>query len=225
MHDPLRDEGKGVPGKFVELEEVITFDPAENLYRESRNMMEAPAPSFRVWRSRDCVVLGRFLNAGEEVYLDRSERLGVPVLKRPSGGGAVFHDLGNINYSLYLLEEHLPAFGVEASLRTLSFPVTRLLDEMGVSWRWMPPNDIYVEEGKISGSAQARSRGRVLHHGTLLARSDLDKLRHLLKEGGRSRVAPVANLLDGLPGVSVEDIEAMLKAVIRSQDVTDLTRQ
>jgi len=220
MLDKLLIEGNSVPGRFMALEEEVTFEPAENLRRESRNMLYAPAPSFRVWRNRDCVVLGRFLDAGEEVYLDRAERLGVPVLKRPSGGGAVFHDLGNINYSLYLSGEDLPVFVLEESLRGLSFPVTRLLDGKGVPWEWVPPNSIYVEGGKISGSAQARTGGRVLHHGTLLVHSDLDRLRYLLKEGGRSRTAPVANLLDILPGVDVEDVESLLEAAIRSVDVS-----
>lgn len=201
------------------LEEEATFDPGENLSRELHYIRHTGAPSLRVWRNSDCVVLGRFLDAAEEVHLDRAARLGVPVLKRPSGGGAVFHDLGNVNYSFYLEEGSLPVFGLEASLRALSFPVIHVLDEMGVPWEWAAPNSIYVMGRKVSGSAQARSGGRVLHHGTLLVQTDLDRLRCLLKEGGRSRTAPVVNLGDIVPGTHVEDVMSAMKVSVRAGDI------
>lgn len=195
-----------IPGGLSRLREEATFDPVENLRRESLYMRRVDYPSLRVWRNSDCVVLGRFLKAGEEVHLDRAAPLHIPVLKRPSGGGAVFHDLGNINYSLYLREEALPGFDVEMSLRELSFPVINVLNELGVPWEWVPPNSICVGGKKVSGSAQARSRGRILHHGTLLVETDLDRLRYLLKEGGKSKTSPVVNLADIVQGITVEEV-------------------
>lgn len=212
--DPERIWPAGIAGELSLLHEVATFDPMENLRRDELYMREMDSPTLRVWRNSDCVVLGRFLKAEEEVYLERAARLDVPVLKRTSGGGAVFHDLGNINYSLYMRQEALPGFDLEMSLRKLSFPVIRVLAEMGVHWEWVPPNSIYVRGRKVSGSAQVRSRGRVLHHGTLLVDTDLDRLRHLLKEGGRSRTAPVANLVDIVPGIGIGDIVEAFEASI-----------
>ncbi len=179
-------------------------------------MRNVNGPSFRIWRNSDCVVLGRFLKPEEEVHLGEAKRLGVPVLKRVSGGGAVFHDPGNLNYSLYLEEANLPACDVEESLRLLSFPVTRLLQSLGLPWEWVEPNSIYVSGRKISGSAQARSRGRILHHGTLLVNTDLEKMERLLKKGGRSRVAPVENLAGMKPGIAIEQVEAELAAYTRT---------
>ena len=202
-------------GRYVGLVEEPTLDPAENLRREAEYMRQAPTPSFRVWRNSDCVVLGRFLRAEDEVRLQEAERLGVPVFKRVSGGGAVFHDPGNLNYSLYLEEGQLPAFGVEASLRALSFPVTRLLDSLGLPWEWVAPNSVYVAGRKVSGSAQARSRGRVLHHGTLLVDTDLEKMWRLLKGGGRSRLAPVVNLSEIVPGIEVPQVEKAVRECIK----------
>ncbi|MHB8896902.1 MAG: lipoate--protein ligase family protein, partial [Candidatus Geothermincolia bacterium] len=126
------------------IAERPTFDPALNLERESAYMNAVETPAFRVWRSTDSVVLGRFLDPAAEVQLARARKLGVPVLKRMSGGGAVFHDLGNVNYSIYLRRDRVPGSSVEESLRLLSFPVTRLLDSLGVRWSWNPPNNIYV---------------------------------------------------------------------------------
>jgi lipoate-protein ligase A len=209
---------EGIAGEFSLLREETTFDPVQNLERESRFMREADSPLLRIWRNSDCVVLGRFLKAGEEVHLDRAAHLDVPVLKRPSGGGAVFCDLGNVNYSLYLREKALPGFDVEMGLRLLSFPVIHVLEKMGIPWEWVPPNSIYVMGRKVSGSAQARSGGRVLHHGTLLVASDLDRLRYLLKEGGRSRTAPVINLGDIVPDISIEEVMMAFESSILARD-------
>jgi lipoate---protein ligase len=197
----------------VELElirEEKTLDPALNLERDALYWRETGGNRARVWRNGSCVVLGRFLKPEAEVYLAEAERMGIPVLKRASGGGAVFQDLGNLSYSLYLDLEGMHFQGIRDSLRVLSYPVTSLLDALHVPWRWVPPNNIYVEGRKISGSAQARRRGRLLHHGTLLVSCDLDTMRALLKPGGRSIIAPVINLAEVAPGIGVETLERML---------------
>ncbi len=101
-------------------------------------------------------------------------------------------------------------------MRLLSFPVTELLDSLGIGWSWEPPNNIYVQGAKISGSAQARSGGRLLHHGTLLVSTDLEKMRRLLKPGGRSRIAPVVNLSELASGITPGDAAVMLADIMAS---------
>lgn len=194
--------------------EPVTFDPAINLDKEALYLNGVESPSFRVWRSTDSIVLGRFLNAADEVYLARAEELKVPVLQRPSGGGAVFHDLGNVNYSIYLPRGNVPASRIEETLRVLSFPITSLLDSLEVPWSWVPPNNIYVLGKKISGSAQARCRNGLLHHGTLLVTTDLEKMNQLLKPEGKSSNAPVINLRDVVSNVYVEEAEALLIGIL-----------
>jgi len=204
--------------RIPELEmiaEESTFSPEENLRRESRYWKTLERPSARAWRNEACVVLGRFLDAGEETYPRRAEACVIPILWRPSGGGAVFHDPGNINYSIYLQHEGLRS-KAEDSLRSLSFPVTALLDNLGVPWEWVPPNNVYVRGKKISGSAQARSRGRLLHHGTLLVDCDLEMMSWLLKAGGRSRTAPVINLKELSPRLTPEEITSMLWRIMET---------
>ncbi|MBN2028013.1 MAG: lipoate--protein ligase family protein [Actinobacteria bacterium] len=200
--------------KLALIEEERTFEPALNLARDAAYLREAGAARARVWRNDRCVVLGRFLEPGDEVHLGTAEEMDIPVLKRISGGGAVYQDLGNINYSLYLDAESLPAWGVSESMRALSYPVTSLLESLGVSWDWVPPNNVYVAGRKISGSAQAWRRGRLLHHGTLLVACDLETMDALLKPGGRSRIAPVINLGEVADGIEVEEVEQLLSDTV-----------
>jgi len=201
-------------GVLVPVVEHPTSDPALNLKREADFMKTVEAPSFRVWRSADSVVLGKFLVAEEEVYVTRAQEMGVPVLRRPSGGGAVFHDLGNVNYSIYLPHCRPFGFNVEAALRALSFPAIDLLDHLGVSWSWEPPNNLYALGRKISGSAQARSGGRLLHHGTLLVSTDLEMMGRLLKPGGRSRISRVANLSEFVQDITVEKAADVISSIM-----------
>lgn len=201
-------------GWLTPARELRTFDPSLNLQRESVYLKTVDVPTFRIWRSTDSVVLGRFLVPVNEVHLARARELEVPVFHRVSGGGAVFHDLGNINYSIYLPQGYATGFGVERSLKVFSFPVTGLLDSLGVRWTWEPPNNIYALGRKISGSAQARSGGRLLHHGTLLVHTDLDKMCQLLKPGGRSSIAPVVNLSEIVSDITVAEIVEILETTL-----------
>lgn len=152
--------------------EGATLEPAENLRRGYLCWNNLARPSARVRRNEACVVLGKFLEAGEETYPRRAQESGIPILWRASGGGAVLQDPGNINYSIYLRHETVP-LQVEESLKLLSFPATALLETLGLPREWVPPNNIFVAGRKISGSAQARSGGRLLHHGALLVDCDL----------------------------------------------------
>lgn len=196
------------------IKEAKTLDPAENLRREETYTRSGQGQAARVWRNSECVVLGRFLEAECEVDLEKTRLLGVPVLRRSSGGGAVYHDTGNINYSLYLDTADVLSSRVEESLMELSWPITRLLESLDIPWTWVPPNNIYVLDRKISGSSEARHGGRLLHHGTLLVETDLNMMRLLLKNGGRSMTAPVINMSWVIPGLRVEQVEEALAAVI-----------
>lgn len=196
------------------IREEATLSPDVNLSRENHYWLSTGGNTARIWRNSDCVVLGRFLKPEDEVWMEEADALGVPVLKRPSGGGAVFHDLGNINYSLYLDGSLFAGLHVEETLQLLSYPVTGFLERLGVPWTWVPPNNIYVEGRKVSGSAQARHKNRLLHHGTLLVNCDLEKMNCLLKPGGRSKTAPTINLKELIGGISVESVEKQITEVL-----------
>lgn len=132
---------------------------------------------FLLWRSAPCMVVGSYQNICREVRPARLWRMGVPVLRRISGGGAVYHDLGNLNYSCITRQEG----GVDYD-KSLA-PVLEALNDIGVPARKSRTSDIAVGEEKISGSAQRSAGGRLLHHGTLLFDADLAALEEISVRG------------------------------------------
>jgi lipoate-protein ligase A len=143
---------------------------------------ERVPPTLRFWRNDATIVLGRHQCADLEVNFDACERRGVRVVRRFSGGGAVYHDQGNLNYTLVLpqagkrdfLERH-QSFEIAARAVVVG------LGRMGVDARFVPVNDISVGEQKISGLAGTLTRDALLYHGCLLVSSDLAVLGEVLK--------------------------------------------
>lgn len=193
------------------LQEIPTCDPWVNLARdESLLTGDTALPAHRLWVNSDCVVLGRHLVPEEEVYLGYAYEIGIPILRRITGGGAVFHDLGVLNYSI-ACEAGSAGWNFAESLRFLSSPLLRTLEALGLDWSWKGENNIYVRDLKVSGSAQARRGGRVLHHGSVLVVADMDRMHRVLRPGGRSHYAPVANLSDFVPGITVARMSELLR--------------
>ena len=181
-------------------------DPAFNLAAEE--FLTERFPDFgadrimMLWRNSRSVIIGRNQNAFAEVDPDFAEKNGIPVYRRLTGGGAVFHDTGNVNYTVILpdsAESRLDYAGCTA-------PVSEALNALGLDVRLSGRNDLTAGGRKISGSAQCVNAGRVLHHGTLLwsadvslmsgvLRPDADKLRSKGIASVSSRVANIKDLL------------------------------
>lgn len=149
------------------------------------------------------VILGRNQNPLEEINLGFAYRKNIPVLRRISGGGTVFHHPGNLNFSFITdyKADRLHNF------RFFNEPVVRLLRQLGVPAEMNDRNDILADGRKISGSAQFSSRGRMISHGTLLFDAPLDQLDELLTaqnkdvhsrshKSVRSRVANISGFLE-----------------------------
>ncbi|WP_456452248.1 lipoate--protein ligase family protein [Thermococcus sp.] len=129
------------------------------------------------------ITIGRFQSVRHDVNLERCRELGIPVVRRITGGGSVFHDeFGEITYSVIAGEELHPALkNVEESYRHLAGPLVDALRELGLDAGFSGLNDIVANGKKISGSAQTRRRGVILQHGTFMYSTRLDILVSVLR--------------------------------------------
>lgn len=138
-----------------------------------------------VYVNTPSVIIGRNQNPLEEVDVGFTERMGIPVLRRMSGGGAVYHDTGNLNFCFIT-----PVFRNRAGLyRRLVDPIRCWLRREGVPVEWNDRNDLMVKGRKISGNAHFVASKRMISHGTLLFDTDIDVLSSAL----RSTVIPMTS--------------------------------
>lgn len=150
---------------------------------------------FFLWQNAPSVIVGCSQNICREVRIQKLRELQIPVVRRMTGGGTVYHDLGNVNYT-YITSQ--PEFDFNKILA----PVVAALNAVGVPCRRGHTSELMIENLKISGSAQHISKGRVLHHGTLLFECDLDRLNSLTAKdkntyfsgGVSSNVCAVTNI-------------------------------
>ena len=196
--------------RFLELE--YPSNPAMNLAVDEailNAVLEGRAPpTLRLWRNDRSVIVGRFQRVCDEVDLDLCMRMGIGVVRRVSGGGAVYQDLGNLNYTIALTDGHrlIKVLTVAESYKVLCSWLQRALKLMGLNPEFKAPGNILINGRKVSGSAQLRRRGGILHHGTLLVNADLNLMKKALKawrddyRGGEipSVSMPVTNLMDEL---------------------------
>jgi lipoate-protein ligase A len=183
-----------------------------NLALEDR-LFRGLAPGERLlflWRNDPAVVVGRYQNPWIECRLSEMEREGVVLARRQSGGGAVYHDGGNLCMTFMG-----PKAGYDR--RANIDLVVGILRAAGVDAEANERNDVLAAGRKVSGSAYRECADRAFHHATLLFHADLDRLTRFLRPGTRFDAAkgtasvrsPVANLRD-LGGPAVEDFSGLL---------------
>ena len=149
--------------------ETGSTDPAYNLAFEEFVLTHRREGNYLIlWQNRNAVIIGRNQNAAEEINRAFVEEHNIHVVRRNTGGGAVYHDMGNLNYS-FITDAGDPG-NHAASLFT--DPVVRALRGLGLDAEASGRNDILVSGHKVSGTAQQLLKGRILHHGTLLFDSD-----------------------------------------------------
>ncbi|MCE0845630.1 lipoate--protein ligase LplA [Buttiauxella sp. A2-C1_F] len=190
-----------------------SYDPWFNLAVEECIFRQMPATQrvLFLWRNADTVVIGRAQNPWKECNTRRMEEDNVRLARRSSGGGAVFHDLGNTCFTFMAGK---PEYDKSVSTAI----VVNALDSLGISATASGRNDLEVAtaEGprKVSGSAYKETMDRGFHHGTLLLNADLSRLANYLNpdekklkaKGITSVRGRVANLSDLLPGLTHEQI-------------------
>lgn len=158
---------------------------------------------FMLWQSDQTVVIGKHQNLLAEINYSHVRKHNITVARRISGGGAVFHDKGNVNFA-YIKNVSSPA---EISFKLFTEPVVKSLLKLGLNATTSGRNDLLINELKISGNAQHVYKNRVLHHGTLLFNANLNNLGEAIKvvpgkyiskavESNRSKVANISDFLN-----------------------------
>lgn len=153
-------------------------DPTVNLALEEYLMrhLNLSHDYFLVYINQPCVVVGRHQNIFEEVNYPLCIEFNLPVVRRISGGGTVYHDEGNVNFSFITrYEKH--KFN---NYQYFNTPILKVLHSLGIKAELNGRNDIVVNQKKISGNAQFTSKDRMFSHGTLLYSADLERIHSLL---------------------------------------------
>lgn len=222
-------------GYFIDSKRT---DPSVNLAIEEflvKRNKELHSAILYLWQNEDSVIIGRNQNAYFECNLEYATRNGIKVIRRLTGGGAVYQDMGNLNYSMILpIEEHdvLRSTGV----------ITDALHALGINAKISGRNDISIDDRKISGNAYYSNNAVGLHHGTLLYRADIGRIEDVLnvsslklKRHGitsvRARVGDIATLF---PDITMQDIRNAIResfrntykiGLLRKMDISEATIQ
>ena len=200
-------------------------NPYFNLALEEYALRSLPKDHsyFMLWQNDPAVIIGAGQNTIDEINAGFIRRHGIHVVRRRSGGGAVYHDQGNLNFSFITDRAGGGAFDFKRFTR----PVIRTLHKLGVGSAFSQRNDLLIASRKFSGNAQYVTRDRLLHHGTLLLHSDLDNLQGALhvsddkikSKGIQSVRSRVTNISEHLgERIPVEWFKHLLLAAIAEEE-------
>ncbi len=192
-------------------------DPYWNLAAEEFLLKNLTEPVFRLWRNSNSIIIGHYQNALAEINAQYVKENGIKVVRRLTGGGAVFHDLGNINFTF--IEERRPGEDTSAMFRRFTAPIVDALNSIGVHAYIEGRNDLLIDGRKFSGNAICIHKNRILQHGTLLFDSSMNNLSAALKsrpekfigkavQSNRSRVTNIKEHLPDNNPYGISDISS-----------------
>ncbi|MCL6452962.1 MAG: lipoate--protein ligase [Alicyclobacillus sp.] len=204
-------------------------DPTVNLAMEeyALNHLDVEETYLLFYINEPSIIIGKNQNTFEEINQTYVREHGIHVVRRLSGGGAVYHDLGNLSFS-FITKNDGDSF---RNFRRFTEPVTAALHELGVNAELTGRNDIQVGDKKISGNAQFATRGRMFSHGTLMFDVNLDAVANALhvradkmeSKGIKSVRSRVANIKDFLQQeMTILEFRAkLLEAIFGGGDVPE----
>ena len=173
-----------------------------NLAMEEYFLKNTNEDIFLLWQNENSIIVGKNQNTLSEINYDYVKENNIKVVRRLSGGGAVFHDLGNINFTFISCNDN--SF---SDFKKFTMPIVEALKELNVHAEFSGRNDLLIDGQKFSGNAQYNYKNKVMHHGTLLFSSEINDLSAALKvkpskfEGKsvksvKSRVTNISSHLD-----------------------------
>ncbi|MGQ1888993.1 lipoate--protein ligase [Thermophagus sp. OGC60D27] len=154
-----------------------TLDPAFNLATEEFLLDNKADECFYLYINRPSIIVGRHQNSLAEINVDYVKKNNIDVVRRLSGGGAVFHDPGNLNFSFIMNKERNNTEGFKKYTR----PILDVLISLGLDAKFEGRNDLTIDGKKFSGNAKCLYNDKILQHGTLLFSSKLPDLSNALK--------------------------------------------
>ena len=196
-------------------------DPYFNLASEEYLLKFKSQEIFLLYKNMPSIVVGKHQNTLAEINLPFVQEHEIPVARRISGGGTVFHDLGNLNFAFITNEKE----GELVNYRKATAPVIEAMRQMGLELQLGKRNELLLNGLKISGTASHVYKHRVLHHGTLLFSSEMENLTAALKTGGnkfsdravKSVRSKVTNIQKHLPEImDLEEFQTRLFEAICS---------
>lgn len=176
MNEMKKEPAGQMPMLFINGDST---DPYRNLAEEEYLLKHFEEPVFRLWRNSDSIIVGQNQNTLAEIDYDYVKKNGIKVVRRITGGGAVFHDLGNLNYTF--IQRRIPGESTEDMFRRFTKPILDALGSIGVNATLEGRNDLLIDGKKFSGNAVCIWKERVLQHGTLLFGTSMSELSAALK--------------------------------------------
>ncbi|MEA5111564.1 Lipoate--protein ligase 1 [bioreactor metagenome] len=203
-------------------------DPYFNLAAEEYVLKNFERDSFMLWRNEPAIIVGKHQNTLAEINQEYVKENMIKVVRRLSGGGAVFHDLGNLNFTFIASGENHQL----VDFRKFTQPILEVLQKLEIEARFEGRNDLTIDGRKFSGNAEHVHKNRVLHHGTLLFSSQMADLSSALKvdpdkfqdkavKSVRSRVTNISEHLK-MPLTVLEFRDLVLKHVMESTPGAEL---
>jgi lipoate---protein ligase len=199
-------------------------DCYHNIGSEEYFLSEFNDAVFYLYINDPCIVVGRHQNTYAEINSEYVKAHGIDVVRRMSGGGAVYHDTGNLNYGFIAKNE---GQGIDSIFREYTLPIIKALKTLGVKASFSGRNDLMIDEKKVSGTAQYHYKDKILIHGTLLFSSDLSRVAESLNvdprkfqdKGIKSVRSRVSNIAPFLPRtLSIESFSFNILREILAQE-------